>query len=368
MTLSALMAIALPTVMLTGCGKDKSAQAEGEPTVKVAVPEVDSVMLHKTYPGYIRAASHAEVVCLVNGKLLTQTYEDGDYVNKGQVLFSIDPSTYQDAVRQAQASLAEAESQASYYTHQYAAMTKALEADAVSEMEMLQAKASLEQAKASVENARAALATARTNLSHCTITAPISGHISASTLSLGSYISGEGQPVKLATIYSDMEMKAVFEIEDAQYHLLGVAKGKDSEAMYSKIPLVFDPPMPVAFTADLYYTSPAVNTGTGTLTLEGKVVNQRNLLRDGMFVSVDLPYGAEPEALLIRDTSIGRDQLGSYVYVVNDSNKVVYTPIEIGELYRDSLRIVNKGLTKDSRYVTDALLTVRNGETVKPVQ
>lgn len=85
-----------------------------------------------------------------------------------------------------------------------------------------------------------------------------------------------------------------------------------------------------------------------------------------MFVTVDLPYGTEPQAILIRDASIGTDQLGKYVYVVNDSNKVVYTPVELGELYRDTLRIVNKGLSPRTRYVTKALLTVRNGETVKP--
>ena len=86
-----------------------------------------------------------------------------------------------------------------------------------------------------------------------------------------------------------------------------------------------------------------------------------------MFVTVNLPYGTSPHAILIRDASIAKDQLGSYVYVVNDSNKVVYTPIKVGELYQDTLRIVTQGLTPKSRYVTEALLKVRNGETVKPL-
>lgn len=86
-----------------------------------------------------------------------------------------------------------------------------------------------------------------------------------------------------------------------------------------------------------------------------------------MYVSIDLPYGTEPKAILIRDAAIGTDQLGKYVYLVNDSNKIVYTPIEIGQLYQDTLRIVTKGLTPNDRYVTKALLTVRNGQTIKPV-
>jgi multidrug efflux pump subunit AcrA (membrane-fusion protein) len=74
-----------------------------------------------------------------------------------------------------------------------------------------------------------------------------------------------------------------------------------------------------------------------------------------------------PKAIVIRDASISTDQLGRYVYLVNDSNQVVYTPIEVGPLYRDTLRIVTKGLSPTDRYVTTALLKVRDGMPVVPV-
>ena len=110
-----------------------------------------------------------------------------------------------------------------------------------------------------------------------------------------------------------------------------------------------------------------MDAATGTLTLEGTVTNKDKLLKDGMYVTVDLPYGVEPHAVLVRDASIGRDQRGSYLYVVNDSDKVVYTPVQTGELFRDTLRIINGGIKPGDRYVTQALLTVRNGEKVRPV-
>lgn len=71
--------------------------------------------------------------------------------------------------------------------------------------------------------------------------------------------------------------------------------------------------------------------------------------------------------MLVRDASIGTDQLGKYLYVVNDSDKVVYTPIEVGGLYRDSMRVVTKGISPESRYITSALLKVRDGMPVKTV-
>lgn len=364
------ISIAATAVLMLGtasCHKDKK-QTEQIPEVTVATPTVDSVVLHKTYPGYIRAANSADVVALVDGRILSVNYKEGTYVSKGTVLFTIESTKYRDAVNQAASSLATAKAQYEYSSKQYAAMKKAIEADAVSEMELLQAKSQMDEAQAAIRSSEAALQTARTNLSHCTVTAPVSGHITAPALTAGNYVSGAMSPVKLASIYDDTQMKAVFDIEESQYRLMSVNTMEGNGPLYTAVPLIFTPELPVQFTADLYYTSPAVEASTGTLTLEGKITNRDKLLKDGMYVTVNLPYGVEPKAILIRDASIGRDQRGSYVYCVNDSNKIVYTPIEPGELYQDTLRIVNSGLTPKSRYVTQALLTVVNGEQVKPVE
>lgn len=355
-------------LVFCGCHKKEKSAGETIPKVQVSTPMVDSVTLHRTYPGYIRALNSADVVARVSGQLLTQNYKEGDYVNKGQVLFTIEPSKYRDAVQQAQAALNTAESQYAYASRQYDAMKRAIEADAVSEMEVIQAESNMNTAKAAIQNARAALSTARENLGYCTVRATRSGHCSIATVSTGNLVNGEASPVTLATIYDDSDVKAVFEIEDGQYEIMMNGNRNQENSLLSAIPLKFQQPLPHSYTADLYYVAPNVDTGTGTIVLEGHFANKYKELKDGMYVSVDLPYGTEPKAILIRDASIGTDQLGKYVYVVNDSNKVVYTPIEIGELYRDSLRLVTKGLTPKDRYVTRAIMTVRNGETVKPFE
>lgn len=359
--------LAAAVMIAGGCKKKETAAGSETPEVQVATPVVDSVTLHRTYPGFIRALNSADVVGRVDGQLLTQHYNDGDYVTKGQVLFTIESSKYRDAVQQAQASLKTAESQYAYASRQYDAMQKAIQADAVSEMELLESKNSMNSAKASIQNAKAALATAQENLGYCTVRATRSGHCTMATVSTGNYISGEGSPVVLATIYDDSEVKAVFEIEDAQYEMMMNGQPAGENKLLRAIPLKFQQDLPHAYTADLSYISPNVQTNTGTIRLEGKLSNKYKELKDGMYVTVDLPYGTEPKAILIKDASIGTDQLGKYVYVVNDSNKVVYTPIEVGDVYQDSLRIVNKGLTPKDRYITKALLTVRNGEEVKPI-
>ncbi len=349
------------------CKRHKE-EAPETPKINVATPLIDSVVLTNTYPGYIKAANSADVVARVSGQILLRNYKEGDYVSKGQVLFVIESTKYRDAVEQAQGALSHARSQYEYYSRQYAAMKKALAADAVSQMEVAQAQSNMNAAAASIKTASAQLQTARTNLGYCTVTAPISGHISAPEIDPGNFVGGEGMSVKLATIYDDSVMKAVFDIEDSQYELMVGGSGGTGAPIYRAVPLKFTQALPHAYTADLYYTSPSVDQSTGTLTLEGKVPNPNHELKDGMYVTVELPYGVNPQAILIRDASIGNDQLGKYVYLVNDSDKVVYTPIKTGQLYHDSLRIVNEGVKPGDRYVTQALLTVRNGEKIRPIQ
>lgn len=365
--LSIVAVTALATGMLAGCSKksDNDMQ-QGPMEVEVATPMVDSVTLYKTYPGFLSSSTIVDVVCQVNGKILTKNYESGAYVRKGQVLFTIDPTLYRDQVREAESALATARAEYEYYSKQYAAMQKALQADAVSQMDVIQAKSNMEKAQAAIAQSQAELNTARTNLSYCTVRAPMDGYITSATMDPGNYVAGAGQPVKLATIYDDTRMTAVFSIEDGQYEaMMSDRIGTDTTSVM--LPLTFSSPLPHDYVARLSYVDVTIDKSTGTLTLKGTVANPYHELKNAMYITAALPYGTNPQAILIRDASIGTDQAGKYVYVVNDSNKVVYTPIEVGDLYQDSLRIVTKGLTPKSRYVTSAMLKVRDGMPVKPI-
>lgn len=347
--------------------KDKTAESQQLREIDVAEVMVDSVVLHKTYPGYLSSGDDVEVTAKVDGTLVKKYFDAGAYVKKGQVLFEIDPTLYKDAVERAEAALASAISSRDYAKSRYAAVQKAYDAEAVSKMEVLSAESTLHQAEANIKDCRAALHTAQTNLGYCTMRATKNGQISDASIGEGNYVNGADDPIVLARIFDNSTMTAEFEIEDAQYErMVGRTKGINDE-IYHQMPLKFREKFLHDYTAKLSYESPSVNTATGTILLKGDINNPYGELKEGMYVTIDLPYGVNPHAILVKDASIGTDQLGKYVYVVNDSNKVVYTPIKVGEVYRDSLRIVESGLRVGDRYVTKALLTVRNGEEVKPV-
>ena len=355
------------TVCLYGCGHKNAAGGNEIPEIQLAEAITDSLTLYKSYPGTLSATNVVEVVGRVNGTLLSSNFSAGDLVHKGDVLFTIESETYRNAVAEAEAQLATAKSSNEYATRQYAAMKKALESDAVSQMEVAEAKNSLEESQAAIKQAEAALRTARTNLGYCTVKAPITGHISSRTVDPGAYIGGEVSPVTLATIYDDATMLATFYIEDDSFLRMHSTTANREGIDYTRIPLEFSEQLPHSYTGDLYYLSPAVNASTGTIELKAEVSNPYNELRDGMYVSVKLPWKTDPKAVLVKDASLSTDQLGKYLYTVNDSDKVVYTPVTVGDLYHDTLRVVTKGISAGNRYVTKAMLKVRNGMTVNPV-
>lgn len=355
-------------VVLGNCSKKERNEESSAPrSIQVAEAVTDSVVLYKTLPGIINTASKTNVVARVNGKILSQHFTGGQYVNKGQLLYTLESNSYRDAVQRAEASLASAKSQYDYYSQQLSAMQRALEANAVSKMQVVQAQSNKEQAEASIKDAQAVLSTARTNLSYCSVTAPSSGYISEGIIDPGNYVSGEAAAVTLATIYDNTDLQACFSVSDAEYEALIGRSGGIADSLYRNVPLIFREQLKNRYTTDLFYESPTVSETTASVNLIGSVTNRDNELKNGMYVTVSLPYGVEPHAILVKDASLGSDQLGYYLFTVDDKDIVHHTPVEVGDLYHDSLRIVTSGIQPGEKYVTKALLNVRSGETIKPI-
>ncbi|MFI3240885.1 MAG: efflux RND transporter periplasmic adaptor subunit [Bacteroidales bacterium] len=335
--------------------------------IEVTYPTTDSVLLSKTYPGYLTSKAKVDLVARVNGFLTKSNITAGSKVRKGDLIFVIEPVTYIDAVKQAEANLNEAHSQYEYALENYKSIKEAAESNAVSQIDLIKAQNILNQSDAAISSAEAALSTAETNLSYCYIRAPFDGHINDAKFDVGAYLNGAISPVTLATIYDDSTLNAYFSIEDSQYIRLINHSDKASEINLKNIPILFNAPLPHEYFSELNYVAPYVDLSTGTLTMRTIVDNKYGELKSGMYVNIKLPYAEMPNATLVRDASIGTDQLGKYLYVINDSNKVEYTPIKIGELYQDSLRIVLDGITPKDKYVTKALLKLREGMEVNPI-
>lgn len=336
------------------------------PVIDVARSVSRPVTLYHTYPGKLHARSSIDLVARVDGYLTAQHYTNGDLVEKGQLLFTIEDTQYRNQVAQAESQLKSASSELDYTTAHYEAVKQAADANAASRMEVEQARAAMESARQSVNNARAALSTARTNLDYCYVRAPFRGHVGASRPGAGAYLAGAGAPVVLATIYDDREVRADFYIDDASYMEMLRDENQSLVADLDSMPIAFSETLPHSYTGRLIYMSPGIDPATGTLELRAMIDNPYDELRDGMYATVSLPYDVDSAAILVADAAISTDQRGKYLYTVNDSNRVVYTPVEVGDVVDDSLRVVTSGIRPGELYVTKALLKVRPGMAVRP--
>ena len=365
-----LMYIFLVLSVLTGCKEKKDAGAmKGMPTlvISVAKPIVKDITLTKDYPGYLTTEKTVNLVARVNGTLRSVSYVPGGRVKKGQLLFVIEPTLYNDKVAQAEAELKTAQAQLEYARNNYSRMKEAVKSDAVSQIQVLQSESSVTEGVAAVSNAEAALSTARTNLGYCYVRAPFDGTISKSTVDVGSYVGGSLQPVTLATIYKDDQMYAYFNVADNQWLEMSMNNQQPTKELPKKIMVQLGKEGTESYPATLDYLSPNVDLNTGTLMVRANFDNPQGVLKSGLYVSITLPYGEADHAILVKEASIGTDQLGKFLYAVNDSDIVHYRHIEIGQLINDTLRQVLGGLSPQERYVTEALMKVRDGMKIKPI-
>ena len=362
--------IALSGMLFAGCGKKETSMSGEALPVEVAKPEVKDVTLTRDYPGYLTAETSIDVVGKVNGTVLSKNYPSGGRVKKGQTLFVIDPTLYQNSVKKAEANLKNAKANLDYAKSNYERMKEAIKSDAVSRIQLIQAETNVESCEAAVSNAEAELKTARTNLSYCYIKSPIDGVADLAEYSDGAYISGEGNPVKMTTVYKDDKMYSYFDISDNQYltfELLRSADTKIPQADHS-VTLRVGADGAKTWQGKLNYLSPSFSLTTGTMRLRAELDNPDGILKPGLYVSITLPYATAEKAILVDNASIGTDQLGKFLYVVNDSNVVNSRHIEIGQLVDDNMRIVTSGLSPEERYVTKALMKVRQGMKIQPIE
>lgn len=362
----------LALAALAGCKQKKSAETAQSAAlpVEVAHPEIRDVTLTKEYPGYLSADAAINLVGRVNGVLVQSNVSAGQRVHKGDLLYVIEPSPYRDAVQQAEATLKTAEAELSYARSSYERMKEVIKSEAVSEIQLLQTEANVKKCEADVSNAEAALSAARTTLGYCYVSSPVDGQISKGNYSVGAYVPGGGSPVTLATVYKDDFMYTYFNITDNQWlirlltdELAGSGAGKSP----SMVTVTLGEEGTRSWQATLDYLSPDITLSTGTAEVRAKLENPDGVLKAGTYVSVSLPVGEVKNALLVPDSSIGTDQLGRYLYTVDASGTVHYRPVRVGQLVDDTLRLVTDGLAPTDRYVTKALLKVRDGMTVQAV-
>ncbi|MCX6636760.1 MAG: efflux RND transporter periplasmic adaptor subunit [Acidobacteria bacterium] len=375
--------------MLTNCHQPESGATPAPVEVEVAQVAARDVPIVKEWVGTLDGRVNAEIRGQVTGYLLRQAYREGSFVRHGDLLFEIDPRTFQAALNEAKGRLAQAESsvhQAAGNLAQNNARLGKAELDvkrysplaktkAISQEEMdnaiqsrLEAQAAveaslagIETAKASVVAAKAAVYDAEVKLGFTSISSPIDGIAGLARIQVGDLVTPAGLP--LTTVSTLDPIKAYFTISEQEYLVQQRAGGTSKWA--KNLELVLADGSVYARKGTFFMADRQVDLGTGALRIAALFPNPGNVLRPGQYGRVRAVMGVRKDAPVVPQRAVIELQ-GSYqVAVVGSDNKVTIRTVRMAER-SGSLWVVEEGLRPGERVIVEGLQKVRSGAVVNP--
>jgi membrane fusion protein (multidrug efflux system) len=318
------------------------------------------ITLTTEVPGHTAAFQQAEVRPQVSGSILRRQFEEGTDVRAGQVLYQIDPRTYQVAFNSAKAGLclAEAIQSAARLRAQRPGDPKATERqDDDADTEYKWAQADVVAARAAVDRAHIDLVATR-------VTAPISGRIGRSTVTSGDVVlAGQSDPLatvlQLDPIYVDVTLSATDILHVMQERTGG--KRQEAVAAPAQVRLRLSDGIEYAYAGKLQFSEVPARAGTGSVTVRAVFPNPKGELLAGMSVWVQIEEGVRNQALLVPQRSVIRDTTGqASVVVVGSDNRVEVRPVTTERLVGGQW-LIGAGLKTGERIVVDGLQRVRPG-------
>lgn len=371
-----ILSICCATLLLSSC-KDENQQTigahgpgSGPVTVEVAAVQTQPVRLETELPGRTTAFRVAEVRPQVTGLIKKRHFMEGSEVEAGQLLYQIDPATYQAQYDSAKAALARAEAV------EYSARLKAqryeslVRTKAVSEQEQVEYEASWKEALADVAAAKAELSRAKINLDYTRITAPISGVIGKSFITEGALVSA--QQASALAIIQQLDPLYV-DVTQSSTEILRLKKrfgAEQNDAVNSQkrdVGIILEDGSDYEYRGELEFSDVTVDQSTGTVTLRTVIANPDRKLLPGMFVRARLS-NQEQDLVMIPTASLSRNQKGEpYVMVVNDQSTVEAKTLVTGRDIGVNT-VVYEGLQSGETLVTAGLQNIRPGMQVSTIE
>ena len=364
-----LLALICLSILSTGCQEKKNTYVPPPPaSVTVSRPLVQAVTNSAEFTGTTEALKSVEIRPRVEGYLEKILFTPSSYVKKGALLFVIDPRPYEAKLKEAQAGLLVRKAELELARTTLTRKANAFKDRAVSEVDVIEARAKQKQADAQVESAKASVDTARLNLSYTHIKAPISGRIDRSLVDVGNLV-GAGTPTLLATIVDDDPMYAYFSVSerDMLYYQAHTESKSFSVSRSHKAYLGLSNQPGYQHEGIIDYLDNRLQTTSGTMQVRAVFPNSKHDLLPGLFARIQVPIGETPNALLIPDLALGVDQQGEYVLIVDAKNTVERRSVTTGTLVK-GMRVITKGIGPDDKIIVKGLQKARAGAVVNPVE
>jgi RND family efflux transporter MFP subunit len=365
-------ALAVAALVLAGCGQGQQpARAPAPPpTVTVANPVKRVIVDHDEYVGRFVAVDAVEIRARVSGYLDKIHFTDGQAVNQGDLLVTIDRRPFQTALDQARANLAQAKANLAFTESDLGRAQQLVRDRTITEQTFDQRTQAKRVAEASVAANEAAVRQAELDMQFTELRAPVSGRIGDRRVSPGNLVTGgTGTTTMLATIVSTAPIRFEFTFDEAsllRYERLS-KQSKEGEAWGAATPvmLMLIDEKDFSHRGRMDFVDNVIDRSSGTIRARAVFPNAEGLFTPGMFARVQVPGSLPYEALLVPDAAIGTEQARKYLLVVGDDNVVKQQYVTLGQV-EGAMRVIKSGLAADDRVVVNGLMRARPGGKVTP--
>jgi RND family efflux transporter MFP subunit len=362
--------LTIGSALLSGCdSKNVSATTGPPPAMPVSVVKAEQrdVPVTGEWVGTLDGYVNAQIQPQANGYLIRQDYREGSQVEKGQVLFEIDPRPFEAALHQTEGQLGQAQAQLALAKINVNRDTPLAEAHAIAQSQLDNEVQQKSQAEAAVESAQAAVDTAKLNLSFTEVRSLITGVAGQATTHVGNLVSIQS----VLTSVSQLDpIKVYFSISDSEYLALvqrARKGGSDLLQGSSKIPLTL-----TLTNGDVYpykghieFIDRELNAQTGAIRIAAAFPNPGNVLRPGQFGRVRAETDLRQNAVLIPQVAVTEFQGLEQVYTVAANHTVHVNNVTLGPQFGNSW-VVENGLDGGSLVITDNLQKLHEGAPVNP--
>lgn len=329
------------------------------PAVPVMVGKVtqENVPVTINVIGSGEAYSTVSIKSLVQGQVQRVYFHQGQYVRKGQLLFSIDSAPFEAALAQAEANLAKDKAQLQFAQAQDQRYTDLYKQGIVSRDQFDQFRSTAAQTSAAVVADEAAVQTAQIQLSYCTIRSPVDGMTGALQVDVGNLVKVNDVPMvvinQIEPIYVNFSVP--------QQYLQEIKKEQARKQLHVEAAAPQQTGSPE--TGVLTFINNAVDASTGTILLKGTFSNPERRLWPGGFVNVTLKLSEQPNAVVAPSPAVQTGEKGHYVYVLGPNNTVAYQAVTVGSAYKGGT-VIQQGLQPGQTVVTDGQMLLYPGAKV----
>ncbi|SEJ81869.1 RND family efflux transporter, MFP subunit [Sphingobium sp. AP50] len=342
---------------------DPAVAAAPPPNVSVAVPLSRDVTEWDDYIGRFVPSETVEVRPRVSGQVMARHFRDGDIVQKGQLLFTIDQRPFLAAQAEARASVASAQSAVTLARADLGRVDRLTGDDAVSGGEIDALRAKLQSAQAAFAGAQARLRQRALEVEWTQVRAPVAGRISDRRVDVGNLVAGgEANTGSLLTTINAQD-PIYFSFDASEALFLKTKRARENGEPATAVEIRLQDETGYKWQGKLDFTDNGLNPSSGTIRGRATIANPKNFLTPGMFGNMRLAAGGHARVLLIPDTSIQTDQARKTVLVVGADGTVVTKQVTVGALV-DGLRIIRTGLSSSDQVVIAGMQSATPGSKV----